>query len=850
MIESGLNMTSSFTNSKSEKYYPFGEISCSWMIPEKEAVYVPVPEFISENVRSTLSGQRIRFLYKHQLDALTAINSGKNIILSTGTSSGKSLCYQIPILELLLSDSQETVLLIFPTKALTQDQRQSLIHMIPEKADEIMIYDGDTPSYQRNAIRNHAKVILTNPDMLHLGMLPFHINWSRFFQNLRYIVIDETHIYRGIFGSHTANVFRRLNRILDRYNNQIHKEQYILCSATLSNAKVLAEKLIGDHVEEFYEDTSGKGKRNILFINPPIVDEPLHLRAGSIHTAARLSADILRKNHQLLIFSQSRQSVETAVRRLRDLGVEVNGYRSGYLPKERRKIEQGLKQGKDRCVVATNALELGMDIGEMDSVISMGYPGSIASFYQRMGRAGRNQQDSSFYLVASQNPVDQYLMKHPEFIQDHTIEPALIDPNNLLILFQHLQCALFEYPFSEGESFGNLSCEATRDILDFLVSSGVARKSSGQYFWFQSDLPQKVVSLRNSSLDQVNIISEDLLGKKIRIGIVDRLSSYWMVHEGAIYFHNGESYRIRTLDLEEKAAYAEKFKTWYTTDAIRNCQVFPKNIIESRECKNATMSVAEVTVTDQVIGYRKRDMETYQILDQCPLSLPENRLDTKSFVIVLKKEFRESLERASLWNNETNDYGKNWSEIRSEIIRRDNFICQLCGIQMEEKILQVHHVVPFRNFANPESANQFGNLITLCKNCHHRVEAAVKMRSGIAGFASAFHHMASLFLECDLSDLNVKTDPEHTAFQDQPVIYIYETIPGGIGLSQTIFQNIEKIMHAALDLIIHCECEDGCPGCIGPAGEIGIGGKKESIAIGNGLNFFEIDVDSPLYNSN
>jgi DEAD/DEAH box helicase domain-containing protein len=847
MIESGLNMASNYPEHKSEKFYPLGEISYSWTIPEKEAVYVPMPEFISDNIKRTLSVQNIRFLYKHQLDALKAITSGKNIVISTGTSSGKSLCYQIPILELLLSDSQSTALLIFPTKALAQDQRQSLVRMIPEKTSNIMIYDGDTPSYQRTAIRKTARVIITNPDMLHLGILPYHVNWSHFLQQLQYIVIDEVHIYRGIFGSHTANVFRRLDRILHRYKSQIHNEQYILCSATLSNARVLAEKLIGSPMEEFSEDTSGKGKRSILFINPPIVDDQLHLRAGSIHTSARLSADILKKkDHQLLIFSQSRQSVETAVRRLRDLGVEVNGYRSGYLPKERRKIEQGLKQGKDRCVVATNALELGMDIGEMDSVISIGYPGSIASFYQRMGRAGRNQQDSSFYLVGSQNPVDQYLMKHPEFIQDHTIEPALIDPDNLLILFQHLQCALFEFPFSEGESFGNLSIEATRDILDYLVSSGVARKSGGQYFWFQSDLPQKVVSLRNSSLDQVNIISEDLLGKKIRIGIVDRLSSYWMVHEGAIYFHNGEPYRIRSLDLEENIALAEKFNTWYTTDAIRNCQVTPGKIIESRDGIHATIYVAEVTVTDQVTGYRKRDIETYQILDQCPLSLPEEKLDTKSFLIVLKKEFQEYLVHESLWNNEINDYGRNWPIIRSKIIQRDQFSCQLCGIQAEEKFLQVHHIVPFRNFSNPDSANQSENLITLCRNCHQRVEAAVKMRSGLSGFASALHHMASLFLECDLSDLNVIADPENAAFQGLPTIYIYETIPGGIGLSQSIFQNTEKIIQATLDLITNCECEDGCPGCIGPAGEIGIGGKKEALAIGNGLSNSKYGEDSLL----
>ncbi len=828
-------MSEQTAGEKSRHFQPLGEIAFSTVIPQRDAVYVPLPAWLPEDIRAILEQKSIHFLYRHQFDALQAIADGRNVILSTGTASGKSLCYQVPILDNLRSDPSATALLLFPTKALTQDQHRSLTALIPDKAAEIAIYDGDTPAYRRTAIRSRARVILTNPDMLHVGILPHHANWNRFLQNLKIIVLDETHTYRGIFGSHIANVLRRLNRILNRYTSGLSPARYILCSATLSNAKTLAEKLIGEPVVSIAEDASGNGRTAVRFINPSIVDEALHLRAGAVHTTAKMAADILKKRNQLLVFTQSRQSVETAVRRLRDFGVDANGYRSGYLPKERRAIEQGLKQGTNRCVVATNALELGMDIGGMDSVISIGYPGSVASTFQRMGRAGRNKQDAAFYLVASQNPVDQYLMKHPEFILEQPVEPALIDPDNLLILFQHLQCALFEAPFSENEAYGSLPVEATRDLLDFLVSSGAARKSGGQYFWFQSDSPQRAVSLRNSSLERIDILTIALDGSKTRIGEVDRTSSYWMVHEGAIYFHNGEPYRIRELNLTDNYAAAERYRPHYTTEAIRQTGITPDEVLEKADGENAEILTAAVTVTDQVTGYRKRDETTHQILDQFPLDLPEVVLDTKAFIIALKTHFRDQLREQSDWHNDPNDYGRDWPEIRRSVVRRDNNACQLCGISGTVQTLQVHHIVPFRNFSNPADANREENLTTLCPDCHHRVEAAVKMRSGLAGFASAFHQIATLFLECDGNDLNVLPAPEDPHFEGRSAIYIYETIPGGIGLSQAIFRQFKRILQATLDLINSCECEDGCPGCVGPAGEIGSGGKQEALAIGYGL---------------
>ena len=818
-----------------EKMKQAGTVEFELIIPEKDPVFTPVPQFVDADVAKLLSDQNIRFLYQHQYQALEAIFNNKNIILSTGTASGKSLCYQIPILEMLLENPDATALMVFPTKALTQDQRRNLVQLIPNQAAKIAIYDGDTPQYQRAAIRRDARVILTNPDMIHQGLLPYHPSWSQFFENLKFVILDEAHVYKGVFGSHTANVLRRMLRVQKHYARTENAPQFILCTATLSNAKQLAEKLIGDKVDEFSNDTSGNGLRKICFLNPPVIDEKLHVRAGSIYTAAKITEILGKKDHQVLLFSQSRQSVETAVRRLRDIGIDADGYRSGYLPRERHAIEHGLKQGISQCVVATNALELGMDIGGMDNIISIGYPGSIASFYQRMGRAGRNHQPSNFVMIASQNPIDQYLMRHPEYITERKSEPALIDPDNLLILYQHLQCALFEVPFSFKEAFGSLSVEETQQILELFCANGIAQKSSDHYYWVDSGTPQRSISLRNSDLNRIAIVTTDLNNKRVLIGEVDRPSSYWMVHEGAIYFHNGESFRIDELNLEENTAFARKITAEYTTEAEKTTSIQTQAVLAEKSITHAALSAAEVTVTSQVIGYKKRDIETTQILGIYPLDLPEEKLQTKAFIIRVNNDFRDSLRVNHQWKNDSNQYGKKWESIRQQVLIRDHYQCQLCYTTESSSLMHVHHIVPFRNFSDAEEANQMDNLTTLCPSCHERVESAVKMRSGLSGFAAAFHQMSALFLECDINDISVISEPACGEYDNQAVIYLYETIPGGIGLSQSIFTNFNKIGDAVRDLIENCDCEDGCPGCVGPAGEIGIGGKAEALAIVKGL---------------
>lgn len=821
----------------SEKhYYPDPEWTAfETVTPAREPRLAAFPRFLPENVLQRLSNAHIDCLYAHQAQALTEIYNRNDLILSTGTSSGKSLCYQLPIIDQTVNTPNDCALLIYPTKALTQDQFISLRKFLPDFADKIAVFDGDTPSRYRAAIKNSARIILTNPDMLHHGLLPFHPGWERFFRNLKIVVIDEVHIYRGIFGSHVAHVFRRLNRVCAYYARTPQPHQHILASATLSNAVPLAEKLIDRPVVGITDDASGNGQRDIYFINPPVINEQFNLRAGAIHTGARIARDLTQRSFQTLLFLQSRQSVESAVRRLRSFDINADGYRSGYLSSERRKIESGLKSGELSCVAATNALELGMDIGTMDAVISIGYPGSIAALAQRMGRAGRNRRPAKFFFVATQNPTDQYILNHPEFVLERKIEPALIDPDNLLLVFQHLQCALFELPFRTDESYPGLSLESTQQLLAYFESQGIAKRSRDQYFWITSDKPQHTVSLRNAGLDRIAIQTETLQGNRVRIGEIDRPSSYHMTHEGAIYFHNGAAYRIDKLDLIENVALAIPTVPTYTTQAVSNITLLVNERLDETTLPNGMTCIADVTVTSQVTAYRKYDIETYELLGLMPLDLPSETLETKAFVFVISDAFRNTLRDNLTWSNDPNDYGPNWQELRRLVLARDGNTCQLCHHVDQPNFFHVHHIVPFRSFQRPEDANALENLSTLCPNCHRRVEESVRIRSGLSGFAYAFHQIAALFLECDVSDLNLFVESESSQFDGLPAFFLYETVPGGLGLSQAIRDRFPDILAAVTDLIGSCTCVEGCPGCVGAAGEDGIGGKPEALAIAKGF---------------
>ena len=808
-----------------------GEITYSKIQPRKDARYVPLPVWLSEKTVSLLAERNIHLLYYHQRKALEAAFNNENVVISTGTSSGKSLCYQIPLAEMLLADEQSTAILVFPTKALTQDQHRSLTRLIPEMADRIAVYDGDTPRNQRSLIRAKARVILTNPDMLHMGMLPYHTGWSAFFMNLKWIVFDEIHIYKGVFGSHVANVIWRAKRIAKHYQAA---PGFIFCSATLSNGKSLAEKLAGEPFTAITEDDSGHGEREIIFLNPPVINEELQLRMGAIHTASKAAGKLLEECRQILLFCQSRQSVEFTVRHLRDHGIDASGYRSGYLARERREIEAGLKSGETRCIAATNALELGMDIGGIDAVISIGYPGSVTALAQRQGRAGRRNGSSCFLMIGSQTPTDQYIITHPDFVFEKRFEPVLIDPDNLLILLQHLQCSLYEMPISVREAYGNLTEEETRDILEYFVEQGIARQSGDHFYWLESTLPQTTVSLRSAGPNRVGIMSNES-GKPELIGEVDRSSAYWMVHPGAVYYHNGVSYLIEELDLETDTAAAKRCVVSYSTEAQKESHISVNTVLTSAEERGADILTADVTVRTQVVSYKKTDNETRQALEILPLELPEETLETKAFIIVLKEDLRDRLRDSLVWTSDRNDYGPDWEQIRKAVIQRDHEECSLCHTKHSVSQLHVHHIVPFRTFADKKQANDPRNLITLCPDCHHRVEMSVQMRSGLAGYAEAFHQLAALFIECDAGDLSVSVEQECSDFEGRPAIFLYENTPGGIGLVQAIAERCREINRGVISLIRECPCEDGCPGCIGAAGENGAGGKAEALAICRGI---------------
>ena len=534
-------------------------------LPARPAQTRPFPDDLPDSVKQTLLAAGIHSLYSHQSEAWTRSHRGENIILSTGTASGKTLAYNLPVFASLLQDENARALYVFPTKALAQDQLSSLSNILtilhrlaPDRRPLIpSIYDGDTPSANRPAIRGKSRIVLTNPDMLHTGILPHHTNWLDFFANLKVIVIDEAHTYRGVFGSHVANVIRRIKRVAQFYGV---KPQFILASATIGNPKQLAEKLIEEPVTLIDDDGSARGPRHFLIYNPPLMDESLGLRKSSLLEGVRLARELVNSNVQTVVFARSRRSVEIILRYLQgeltpDSSIEmplipfdalpdprsfVRGYRSGYLPSQRREIEKGLRDGTIKTVVATNALELGIDIGGLGAAVLVGYPGTVASARQQAGRAGRGLESAAAVLVASANPIDQFLAHHPEYFFGRSPEQALVNPDHLLILLEHLRCAMFELPFQKGEGFGLLPGDTVDEFLQFLITNHEAHLSNEKYFWMADQYPAANISLRSASPQGVVLQSITNDGKPQTIGTVDGESALWMVHPGAIYLHEAQ----------------------------------------------------------------------------------------------------------------------------------------------------------------------------------------------------------------------------------------------------------------------------------------------------------------------
>src|SRR6202142_2779112 len=612
-------------------------------IPAREAQFRAMPAWVRPELAAAYHAKGIEKLYTHQAAAAELAHAGKNFVVVTPTASGKTLCYNLPVLNAVLGNADTRALYLFPTKALAQDQLAEL-HDLAKRLDDcfgVFTYDGDTPSDARKAIRERGHVILTNPDMLHTGILPHHTKWTRVFENLKYVVLDELHTYRGVFGSHLANVLRRLARIAEFYGS---KPQFICCSATIANPGELAAQLIEREVEVVEENGAPSAEKLFVFYNPPMVNRNLGIRRSYLNETTRVAKELLARKLQTIVFANSRLHTEVLLTYLQQANrpgpgepEPIRGYRGGYLPGERREIERGLRDGRIRGVVATSALELGIDIGSLDASVMAGYAGSIASTWQRAGRAGRRSGTSCAVMVASSAPLDQFIVQHPDYFFGRSPEHAFVQPDNLEILVNHLKCAAFELPLSPDEHFGDVDLP---ELCARLAEAGYIHRSGGNWHWVQQAYPADTVSLRSVTSDNFVIIDttggDD--GEPEVIGEVDFSSALTTLHPKAIYIHQGQQYHVERLEFDQRKAYVKSVNVDYYTDAIRATQGRAPDIAaEERIAGPASRAHGDVLVRAQVVGFKKIKFFANENVGAGKLERPENEMHATAFWITLER---------------------------------------------------------------------------------------------------------------------------------------------------------------------------------------------------------------------
>lgn len=603
-------------------------------LPARPACYSSIPESLHPKLVNGLKSRGINSLYTHQRQAIEAVLGGKNVCVVTPTASGKTLCYNLPVLNEIIANPNARALYLFPTKALSQDQVNELNSFVEGLELKIGTYtfDGDTPQSARKAVRSAGHIVVTNPDMLHAGILPHHTIWIRLFENLKYVVIDELHHYRGVFGSHLANVIRRLKRICAFYGSD---PQFICCSATIANPKEMAESIIEKPVELIDKNGAPSGERHFLFYNPPVVNADLGIRKSAVKEVSRLATYFLSKNIQSIIFARSRLRVEIlttylkeAIRKLGKSHHLVKGYRGGYLPSERRAIEKGLRDGTIMAVVSTNALELGIDIGALDVCIQTGYAGSIASTWQQAGRAGRRSKVSLVILVATSSPLDQYIIRNPEYFFQQAPETATVDPNNLIIASSHIKCASFELPFVDGESFG-LDAASTTEILEYLAEHRVLRHVKNKWHWSAETYPAEEISLRTAAPGNVVILDTTDNGRVI--GEIDIFAAPVEVYQNAIYIHQSVQYTIDELDLDDRKAYARPVETDYYTDAQIKVDLKVIEVFRQEPVGAVEKNCGELSVTWLPTMFKKIKFGTHDNVGWGEIHLPESTMHTTAY---------------------------------------------------------------------------------------------------------------------------------------------------------------------------------------------------------------------------
>lgn len=616
-------------------------------IEPEEAKTKPLPEMVDERIRKALWQRGIGELYTHQYSAFESVMHGENIVAVTPTASGKTLCYNLPVLQSIAENEANRALYIFPTKALAQDQKSELNEMISEMGIDIKsyTYDGDTSPAIRQKVRKAGHIVITNPDMLHSAILPNHTKWVHLFENLKYIVIDELHTYRGVFGSHVANVIRRLLRICAFYGSS---PLFICTSATIANPQELAEQLTGNPMRLIDNNGAPRGRKHFVFYNPPIINEPLNIRKSATVEVNNMAKEFLKNKIQTIIFARSRVRVEIILSHIQELVKKelgpktIRGYRGGYLPNERRAIEKGLRDGEILGVVSTNALELGVDIGQLQVCVMTGYPGSIASTWQQAGRAGRRHGEALIIMVASSAPIDQYVVQHPDYFFGRSPESARINPENLIILVDHLKCAAYELPFQEEEKFGPAE---VHEILEYLQEERVLHYNGGKYHWAHESFPATNISLRSASQENVVIVDQsDVANVKI-IGEMDRFSAMTLLHDEAIYLHEGVQFQVEKLDWAHKKAYVRKVDVEYYTDANLAVQLKVLEIDQSKEREKTAIHYGDVTVNALPTIFKKIKLSTFENIGSGPISLPEEELHTSAAWLELKKISPELTEK-------------------------------------------------------------------------------------------------------------------------------------------------------------------------------------------------------------
>ncbi|MBI5536179.1 MAG: DEAD/DEAH box helicase [Deltaproteobacteria bacterium] len=753
----------------------------------KDGTYADLPRSLAPELAAALHNRGIDALYDHQARAWalargeadperTFEGQAKAVVVATPTASGKSLCFHLPVLQAIVTDPDARAIYVYPTKALSRDQEASLRELVGDAGLDVpaVVYDGDTPGDARRVARERSPIVLTNPDMLHAGILPHHANWSRTFQALKYVVIDELHTYRGVFGSHMAHVISRLRRIAQFHGSD---PVFLCATATIGNPRAHAARLIGvDESQVALIDESGapRGQRRFFFYNPPVVNAELGIRASYLKSAVRLASDLIRAQVSTIVFGQSRNSVELMLKYLRDgLGDEapqeaIMAYRGGYLPEQRREIERGLRAGEILCVVATNALELGIDIGDLQAVICAGYPGSVAAMWQRFGRAGRRGELSAAILVGRSAPIDQYLARDPEFLLGSGAEEARIDPTNVEILVQHLKCAAFEVPFvckpgSEkpdgGDQYASLDEDNTREALSFLAQHGVVHEAGGRFHWSADAYPANHVSLRSLGWD--NFVIVDIAHGR-SIAELDWRATHTMLHEQAIYQHDGEQYQVEKLDFENHKAFVRKVDPDYYTDALTYRRV---SVIEQEATRSVGMCQAawgEVSVVEKVVGYKKIKFHTHENVGYGDVRLPDMQMHTTSLWLTVPEE-----------------------------------------LYVETGIGRA---------------------------------AAI---DALRGIGRALEMVSSLALMCEPTDIGQTLGdrsgeeemPEREMVKSprpgfDPTIFLFDHIPGGVGIAERIYERIDELLARTHTLVRECDCEDGCPACVGPSEE---GGNKRRL---------------------